>query len=155
MATIRTFLAGLLLLATTAAFGQSKDQQATDILKLINEHRASLHLRPLKMDTLISSVAAKHSKNMASGKVPFSHDGFEERTAKINKQYPLANGWAENVAEGTTTASATVDMWLHSPNHKKNIEGDYDLTGIGIAMDPKGTPYYTQIFIRSGRPSNQ
>jgi len=41
-----------------------------------------------------------------------------------------------------------VDGWLNSPGHKKNIEGNFTLTGIGYARDHKGNIYFTQIFSR-------
>jgi uncharacterized protein YkwD len=46
------------------------------------------------------------------------------------------------------TAHKVVDGWLHSPGHKKNIEGDYNFTGIGVSKDKNGRIYYTQIFLR-------
>jgi uncharacterized protein YkwD len=48
---------------------------------------------------------------------------------------------------GSTTAREVVDNWLKSPMHKKNIEGAFNLTGIGVAADKKGTLYFTQIFV--------
>jgi uncharacterized protein YkwD len=55
---------------------------------------------------------------------------------------------AENVAYGQLSAKAVVDGWLKSAPHKKNIEGNYNLTGIGLAKDRKGVIYFTQIFLR-------
>lgn len=96
-----------------------------------------------------STQATVHSRNMAQKKTPFSHDGFETRVATITKQTASAyNGAAENVAYGEMTAEEVVDGWLHSPGHKKNIEGNYNLTGIGVAKAKDGTVYYTQIFLR-------
>ena len=136
--------------ATTYAQKTTTDytQLATEVLQLVNEHRAGLGLPALKMNAMITKVAGTHSANMASGKVPFSHDGFDDRVAMINKQIKTANAWAENVAEGPRTAKSVVDMWLHSPGHKKNIEGDYNITGIGIVKGVDGQPYYTQIFLK-------
>ena len=54
---------------------------------------------------------------------------------------------AENVAYGAETAEEVVRMWLKSPGHKKNIEGKYNYTGIGIARGRNGQLYYTQLFI--------
>ncbi|MEB3337507.1 MAG: hypothetical protein VKJ46_08605 [Leptolyngbyaceae bacterium] len=36
---------------------------------------------------------------------------------------------------------------MKSPGHLKNIKGQYNLTGIGIAKDSQGKYYFTQIFI--------
>jgi len=139
--------------ATTYAQKTTTDytQLATEVLQLVNEHRAGLGLPALKMNAMITKVAGTHSANMASGKVPFSHDGFDDRVAMINKQIKTANAWAENVAEGPRTAKSVVDMWLHSPEHKKNIEGHYDLTGIAISKSATGELFYTELFVNMGK----
>lgn len=138
------------VLSAQQASAGSKDM-TTEILRYVNEHRMGMGLQPLKMNDFISQVAGKHSSNMASQKVPFSHDGFDKRVTTINKQIKTANAWAENVAYGPRTARAVVDMWLQSPGHKKNIEGNYNLTGIGIARSGNGDMYYTEIFVNSGK----
>ena len=85
---------------------------------------------------------------MASGKVGFGHSGFNSRAKAIQKSMNSVTSVAENVAEGQMTAREVVDGWLHSPGHKKNIEGNFTLTGIGYASDKKGNIYFTQIFSR-------
>lgn len=120
-----------------------------DILVYVNQHRKSIGKAPLEMLNAASTQAAIHSRNMATKKVAFSHDGFETRFKNIKNQVPgNFTGAAENVAYGEMTAAEVVDGWLHSPGHKKNIEGDYNLTGIGVSKDKDGTIYYTQIFLR-------
>ena len=42
-----------------------------------------------------------------------------------------------------------VEGWIKSPGHHKNMIGDYDLTGIGIAQNSEGTYYFNQIFIKT------
>jgi uncharacterized protein YkwD len=121
---------------------------AAEVLAHVNEHRAKKGLKPLETNDIVAKEALKHSRNMAAGKVPFSHDGFDNRTAKIKKQLTATTAWAENVAYGPKNGKAAVDMWLTSPNHKENMEGNYNLTGIGVAGDKKGNLYFTQIFIR-------
>jgi uncharacterized protein YkwD len=46
------------------------------------------------------------------------------------------------------SAKEVVEGWLNSPGHKRNIEGDFTLTGIGVAKNNKGIIYYTQIFTK-------
>ena len=83
----RTFLTTVLLIAFTGmlatnAPAQNKKRIPADmpaeILRLINEHRAGMQLSPLKMNNIISQAAEKHSHNMATKKIPFGHDGFDE-----------------------------------------------------------------------------
>jgi uncharacterized protein YkwD len=64
---------------------------------------------------------------------------------------PLS-GIAENVGINdyppSGTVRAAVSGWLGSRGHRENIEGRYDLTGVGIVRDAQGAYYYTQIFVR-------
>lgn len=118
------------------------------ILRYVNEHRHSLGLASLQLLAEASKQAYTHSRNMAGRKTGFGHDGFNQRIQAI-KQH---NGWitasAENVAYGRLSAKEVVKGWLNSPGHKKNIEGNYTLTGIGVYTDRKGIIFFTQIFVR-------
>ena len=139
-----------ILFCFSATAQQRKDiheVSPAEVMTLINEHRIAIGKRPLSSDAAIAKEALRHSKDMAAGKVAFGHDGFEARVGRLKKRIKPANAWAENVAEGARTAEAVVDMWLHSEMHKENIEGDYNLSGIGIARAKDGTYYYTQIFL--------
>lgn len=122
-----------------------------EVLKLVNEHRAGLGLSALQPNAVVAAAAERHSKNMGTNKVPFGHDGFDERVATIRKQVKPCNAWAENVAYCGDDAKEAVDMWLHSPGHRKNIEGDYNVTGIGISKGNNGSFYFTQIFLNKGK----
>ena len=88
---------------------------------------------------------------MAAGRVPTGHKGFEARQRELSKLIPL-RGIAENVGMNdyppSRTVRAAVSGWLDSRGHRENIEGRYDLTGVGIVRDSRGVYYYTQIFVR-------
>ena len=115
----------------------------------INQYRQSRKLPPLTLDSRISAQAKIHSQNMASGKVPFSHDGFEQRVSIIRRQIPYQAA-AENVAfnQGySNPAEQAVDGWIKSDGHRVNIEGQYNLTGVGIVKNAKNEYYFTQLFI--------
>jgi uncharacterized protein YkwD len=117
---------------------------------LINEYRASQGLKPLELNTSISKVAADHSRDMSKGKVDFGHQGFEQRAKTIRKTVKLGS-IAENVGANMGKADpekAVVEGWLKSPGHLKNIRGDFELTGIGVAKSRKGMSYFTQIFVK-------
>jgi uncharacterized protein YkwD len=45
-------------------------------------------------------------------------------------------------------AGTVVDGWKNSPEHRKNMLGDFSLTGIGIAQSNDGGYFFTQIFIQ-------
>ncbi len=126
------------------------DSLAAGILRLINEHRTEMALKPLVMNKAISNVAAGHSRNMATEKVPFGHKGFDDRMDLLAEKLKPTSSFAENVAYGATTADEAYDLWINSPGHRQNIEGDFNLTGIGIVKSKSGDLYYTQIFVKKG-----
>jgi uncharacterized protein YkwD len=116
--------------------------------QLVNQHRASKGLPALTLDATISAQAREHSTRMANGTRPSSHDGFNERLTTINSAIPLDSA-AENVAFNFGTsdaAAAAVTGWINSPGHRINIEGGFDITGMGVAQNSKGELYFTQIF---------
>ena len=119
-----------------------------DILYYVNLHRKSIGRKALELNNVESSLAVQHSINMASYKTPFGHDGLNERAKIISKKIGRISMAAENVASGDMTAKEVVEGWLNSPGHKRNIEGDFTLTGIGVAKNNKGIIYYTQIFTK-------
>ncbi len=134
------------LFYTLPAYAQDNSMKK-EILRYINQHRTDMGLHPLTTNSIIEDEALTHSNNMAKGRIPFGHDGFDDRMGRIMKQIKPSHAAAENVAEGARTAREVVDIWLHSPGHRKNIEGNYTLTGIGIATDRNGKLFFTQIFI--------
>lgn len=119
---------------------------SADILRYVNEYRHSKRLKPLQPNSYISSIALEHSRDMLSGKTPFGHEGLRQRIERIAKKIGPVHVGAENVASGPMSAREVVDGWLHSPGHRKNIEGDFRLTGIGLARKSNGMIYFTQIF---------
>ncbi len=119
------------------------------ILNYVNEHRRSLGKSSLEMNAEANRQAYQHSKDMANRKTGFGHEGFDERMAVIKKKTGWITASAENVAYGQLSAKEVVKGWLNSPGHKKNIEGDYRFTGIGVYTDKKGIIFFTQIFFRN------
>jgi uncharacterized protein YkwD len=118
------------------------------ILRYVNDYRRSRGLPALQANSYISSIALGHSRDMLTGKSPFGHDGFRQRIDKIKGKLGPLHVAAENVASGPMGAREVVDGWLHSPGHRRNIEGDFRLTGIGLAEGANGMIYFTQIFIK-------
>lgn len=117
-----------------------------DVLYYINKHRETKGLPPLEFNAYIGAEARKHSTDMARKLVSFGHDGLAGRKNNITSQLKSITTVAENVARGPLTAQQVVNMWLKSPGHRKNIEGKFKYTGIGVARDQKSELYFTQIF---------
>lgn len=126
-----------------AALEQSIHQQ-------VNQYRKSRNLPPLSFAPQITQQARTHSQAMANGKASFSHNGFEGRAKAISRSLPYRSA-AENIAYNqgySDPDKQAVQGWLKSTGHRQNIEGNYDLTGIGVAKNTKGEYYFTQIFIK-------
>lgn len=119
-----------------------------EILQYINQYRTSIQLLPLTFDDAIQKAAQVHTEQMANNKVTFGHEGFSER-AEVLLQQLQGTSAAENVALGQRSAREVVDGWLASPGHKKNIVGDFSLTGIAVATNAQGQYVFTQIFIKA------
>ncbi len=121
----------------------------------VNEYRAGRGLPPLAFDDRVSEVARSHSAAMAAGRRPFSHEGFEQRTQAILAEIPGARAFAENVAYDSRTgprlAELVVQGWIQSAEHRENIEGSYQITGIGVGVAPNGWRYFTEIFVGAER----
>ena len=116
-----------------------------DVLTYTNKFRDSKGLNELSANTILNSIAQKHSEDMASGKVRFGHDGFEQRNSVAQKQLSIRN-FAENVAFGVNTGEEVVNMWKNSNGHRKNMLGKFTRIGIGVAKDKQGRIFYTQVF---------
>ena len=117
------------------------------LLKLVNKHRAGQYLSPLQINPHIQVAATQHAQDMANGTVPFSHDGFQERAKRLIEKLS-GSSVAENVAVGQDDSLVIVNSWLESEGHRSNIEGDFNLTGIGVARSEDNRMYYCQIFIK-------
>jgi uncharacterized protein YkwD len=117
-----------------------------DILRQINAYRQSKKLPPMSAHPAIEYEARRHSMDMATKKVPFSHDGFATRMKMIQSKIPGVTAVSENVAYGSMNAKEVVDGWIKSTTHRRNIEGKFRLTGIGVARNEKNQLYFTQIF---------
>jgi uncharacterized protein YkwD len=118
------------------------------LFNLVNSERSKTGAAALIWSDSIAAEARTHSKDMAEGTLPFGHDGFADRYARISRLISVRGG-AENIAYGPNAETVFL-LWLDSSGHKDNIVGDYDFTGVGVAWSGKESTYYfTQIFIRS------
>ncbi|CRX39147.1 CAP domain-containing protein [Estrella lausannensis] len=116
----------------------------------INAYRQSKGLKPLIFSHVLYTQASIHSKNMASGTVAFSHDGFKQRFKAVKSQEKVKS-FAENVAFNQNAKSPSrtaVQGWIKSAGHHQNIVGDYNRTAIAVAAGPHGQYYFTQLFAK-------
>jgi len=109
------------------------------LLERINAHRASRRLPPLVLDERLTAAARLHSAAMASGQAPFGHSRFARSLGSAGENVAMNQGYAEPDLQAFSD-------WLTSPPHRRNLEGNRRLTGVGIARSEEGEYYFTQIF---------
>lgn len=122
---------------------------------LANDQRRAQGVRRLRLDPALSAVARTRSKEMADRKY-FDHidpDGKDPadhvRAAGIG-----FSSIAENIQYSFNSpdpAADAVTAWMNSEGHRKNLMGDFTLTGMGVAVDETGNVYFTQLFINPPR----
>jgi uncharacterized protein YkwD len=130
------------------AWPAARADLATQVVVLVNAHRAQLGLEPLAISPTLTAAATWKARHMAAYGY-MDHDDPAPPVARTAGQriadcgYPQA-AWGENIAEGYKTAQAVVDGWLASPGHKANIEDpSFRATGVGAAGSPL---YWSQTF---------
>ena len=123
-----------------------------EVISRVNAYRRSQGLPLLVEDDFIAAIAREHSVQMAAGRRPLGHDGFNRRADAINEQTG-AQSVSENVSYNNYPASAAAERvvtgWIRSPGHHQNMIGDYDRMGTGAARSRDGAWYVTQIYIRT------
>jgi uncharacterized protein YkwD len=126
----------------------SPETLEASIFNYVNRDRKAKGLAPLRLNADESAIATRHSRDMASGTVPFGHEGAAARQQAIRSKLGFLQAFGENVAYGQQSAKEVVENWLLSRQHKENIEGNFTQTGIGWAKDANGVLYFTEIFTR-------
>jgi len=145
---------GLISIVATGGGGGDGEIELSDIenrvYNLVNQHRIQIGLAELKWREIIAVQCRTHSQDMAEGRTGFGHGGFSERVGNIRKEITFASA-GELVAYNygyADPAEAAVTGWLGSTWHREQIEGDYDLIGVGVFKNGQGIYYFTQILIR-------
>jgi uncharacterized protein YkwD len=128
------------------SFTRAGEDIIKDILNYTNSFRTSRGLPELIDRDDLNAIAEKHSADMASGRVDFGHDGFEQRQQQAKAKLTTIRAFAENVAYGAKSGEEVVTLWKNSLGHRRNMLGKYKYVGIGTATDSRGRIYYTQIF---------
>lgn len=131
---------------TEIFLGYEHSQEELEILRLINEHRLTLKLRQLYINSYLSYKCEENNLNMIKVNL-VSHSGFAQRFESIT-QYLKCISVAENLGYNYKSAQSVFDAWLRSETHRKNIEGDFMEFGVSARKNLEGKSYYTNIFIK-------
>ena len=121
--------------------------------ELINLKRAEAGLQPLSWSDEAAKTARLHSENMANFKF-FSHRGLDGLMVNDRAESLGIKKWraiSENIAYNRgfkKPLDSAVQQWLNSAPHRENMMGErWSESGIGVAIAPDGTYYFTQVFI--------
>lgn len=133
-----------------ASWGTVNSGYAAQVVSLVNQHRASLGLGQLAVDSALTRSAVWKSMNMA-GLGYFDHTddpiGRSVGQRLSDCGWPSNLGWGENIAYGYPTPDQVMTGWLNSAGHKANIENpSFTSIGVGVAADAQGGYYWTQDF---------
>lgn len=121
-----------------------------EVVRLVNVERTKNGLKPLKENWELSRVARVKSAEMAN-KGYFSHTSPTYGSPfDMMKSFGIRYSTAgENIAYGQRTAAEVMKGWMNSAGHRKNIlNPNFTEIGVGYATNSKGTPYWTQMFIK-------
>lgn len=103
---------------------------------------------PLTMDPNLQCAARMHTMDMAERNF-FDHDnpdgdGPDDRMEAAGYD---GRGWGENIAAGNSTAEETMEQWMDSPGHCRNIMNDgFTLIGVGYYPGGEYDHLWTQTF---------
>lgn len=118
-----------------------------EILDLINVYRNQKNLKPYIWNDFLSNLSRQHSQNMAEKRIPFSHDGINDRLKQIKEANKVYFGGSENVAYSKPGDQNPIAPWQKSSGHNKNLLGNFTHCGIGYVCKDK-EHYYTALFAK-------
>jgi len=144
------FLSLFILLNFQNTHAQSAQQEAEEMLGLVNTLRANNGRSPVVLNVELNFAAFDHSYDMASNNY-FSHTGLNGSTFS---QRAISAGYTgsprgENIAAGNSSVVNTFNQWVNSTGHLNNmLNSGVDEMGIGHAIfnGSTYTHYWTQVF---------
>jgi len=120
-----------------------------EMVYLLNDHRARLNLPKLSYNEALTLEAQIHTDDMAFGRRRFGHDGMSQRCLNARRALGRGNACGEIVSRFHQNADQAFNGWMNSWSHRTQIE-DYRYThiGVGLAIDGRGLPYWTVLFLQ-------
>ena len=146
-----TFLCILVL--SQHSFSQTPQEEAQEMLNLVNGVRADRGITPLVLNANLNSGAYNHSDDMAHHNY-FSHTGLNGSnfSQRIMDAGYTGSPIGENIAAGNSSVSATFNQWVNSPGHLNNMLNT-TANEMGVARASYNgstyTHYWTQVFGKS------
>lgn len=121
------------LFSMGASISKASDITPDNLGNLVNNERVERGLIPLKINDQLDNAASEKSRDMLNRNY-FEHFAFGltpwDFIVKAGYNYLYAG---ENLAMDFNTAEGTVNAWMDSPAHRKNIlNPDFSDMGMGV-----------------------
>ena len=137
--------------ASSAAWGKSRADLASQVVVLVNKYRAQRGLSQLAVSPPLTASSTWKSLHMAGYRY-FAHDDPAPPVARSAIERARSCGyrggaWGENIAWGYRSARAVMTGWISSPGHRASIESPgFTSVGVGVAAGAGGPLYWTLSF---------
>lgn len=136
-----------LAFAQQYAAGTAEQARAMELenFYVTNALRVREGVSPVKMSVSAQSVALCHATDMAKNNY-FSHTDLSGSSVmeRIKGAKIAVSRVAENLAAGGASGIIMHELLMNSEGHRRNILGNYQYLGIGVAFDAKDRPYLVQ-----------
>lgn len=120
------------------ASGEFLEDDAQEVIRLVNEERESRDLKPLDVDDNLMALAQIRAKELSE---KFSH----ERPDGTHAAQAFSGG--ENIAGDFSSPSAVMETWMGSEGHRNNILRErFHYIGVGCYKAPNGELHWVQLF---------
>ena len=136
---------GLAIALCGPAFAQS-----TPPAEMISNYRLQHGEGRVTLDSTLTSIAQKQASAMAS-RDKLDHDvlgPFNSRVASSGSGHA-----AENIAYGYESFAKTLDQWIESSGHRKNLLlHDASRVGVASSKSPAGRTYWAMVIAGGYKP---
>ena len=135
--------ASLLLVTAVPASAVSSSTYEKQVIDRTNHFRAEHDLVKVKAQSCVDRWAEGQARWMAK------HSKLQHRKGRLEKVLDdcKLTGAAENIAYGYASGNKTVNAWMNSKGHKKNIlTSKMRYLGVGAVKDDKGVWWVAQVF---------
>lgn len=141
-------------LSSAAENAAAYSSEISQVLSLVNAHRASYGRAPLELDADMTLAACVRAREMAkAGNLSHTRPGGKSCFTVFKEVGIDCQTCGENIAYGQSTPQDVFSGWRSSPGHNRNmLDSDYKKIGIGVAADEQGRLYWVQLFASSVEP---
>lgn len=124
----------------------SLDSGERAMVRLINDARTAAGVGRLRRVQVLDQAADWFAEDLAKRNIGLDHVDSEGRRVFhriYDFGYRAIRKSAENIAYGSDDAEDTIDRWLKSPGHRRNLlDPDLEDLGIGARVSETGRVYW-------------